>query len=198
CLPAASWKRPPNGLFREYGAAASRARTRADRCRLWAWFVRGVCSRAPPCLDVARRLRVDDHLEAAVDHAFAVERHLHGAGLRFEFLHHLRHGLVAHGPRRPQDPRETDGLVVATLDGHREGGHLAVRHVVAPALDELQGAVLPEQARRLLGVLAVDLAVGGGYRDNKSVDVAHGSFSFALNAASSAAMSIFTIFIMAS
>jgi hypothetical protein len=69
---------------------------------------------------------------------------------------------------------KTDRLVGLALDSERERRQLAVGHVVAPALDDLDRAVLLEDDRPGLGVAAIGLAVGGGNGGDESIDVAHG------------------------
>src|SRR5687768_16172580 len=92
----------------------------------------------------AARSGFDDDLEAAVDHALAVEGHGRRVGLHARVLHRLLHARVARLARRPDDPREDHRLVGIALHGHRERSHLALGHVVSPAFDDLQRAVLLE------------------------------------------------------
>ena len=116
--------------------------------------------------------------EAAVDHPLAVERHRVRVRLQPRVGHHLGHAGVARLARWPFDPGEDHRLVGLALHGHREGRDLALGHVVAPALDAPERAVLLEDGKRRLRVLAKGLAVRGGDRGDKSVDIAHAVSSF--------------------
>src|SRR5579864_578488 len=129
---------------------------------------------------LATESRIDQHLESAVDQPFAVEGHRILVRLKSRIGHHLLHGLVAHLLRRPRDPREDDGLVVLALHRHWKRRDLALRHVVAPALDQSQRAMLLEHCGDRFGMLPVALAIGGGYGNNESVDVVHNRSPFSV------------------
>src|SRR5579864_7620415 len=133
----------------------------------------------------ATESHVDQHLESAVDQPFAVEGHRILVRLKSRIGHHLLHPFVAHLFRRPGDPREDDGLVVLALHRHWKRRDLALRHVVAPALDQSQRAVLLEHYRGRFGVFLVALAIGGGYGNNESVDVVHDRSPFSVRKGSS-------------
>src|SRR5690606_11287327 len=92
-------------------------------------------------------LRVDDRLEAAVDHALAVEWHGSGVGLHARVSHHLLPALDTSLLRRPFRPGEDDDLVVPGLYRAPVVGQLALRHVVSPRFDDARGAALLEHHR---------------------------------------------------
>src|SRR5215217_1551743 len=118
----------------------------------------------------------DDHLEAAEDHPLAVEGHEAHVLLHARVLHRLLHPRVARRLRRPGDPREHHRLVVVALHGHGEGRDLALGYVVAPALDDGQGAMRLEHAGRGLCDAAVVVLLGGGNGNDEAIDVVHGNF----------------------
>src|SRR6266849_6057467 len=115
-----------------------------------------------------------NQLEAAVDQSFAVEGH-GPSRLHARVGHHLLGSVVAHGARRPDDPRKYDRFVLFAFDRHGERGDLAFRDIIAPTLDYFQRAVLLEYGRRPLGEFYVSFAVGLGHRDHKTIDVGHDS-----------------------
>src|SRR6185437_437096 len=88
--------------------------------------------------------RLYDHLESTIDEALAVEWHRVRVGLQPRVSHYLLPGFVAHLARRPRHPREHHRFVRLAVDRHRKGRQLALGHVIAPALDDVQRAVLPE------------------------------------------------------
>src|SRR5262245_47717629 len=116
---------------------------------------------------------LEQHVEAAVDQPLAVERHRVDVGTHAGVSHHLLHALVTHLARRPGDPREDDRLVLLALHCQRKGRQLALRYVVAPALDHLHCAVLLEDDRGGLGMLLVHVAIGRGNGRDESIDVTH-------------------------
>src|SRR3546814_14309365 len=85
-----------------------------------------------------RQSNVEDRGEAAVDHAPAVEKAV--VGVQARVVHDLRPGGVAGFLGRPFDPGIDDGLAVLRLYRPLVIGGLAVRQVVAPGLDDAQGA----------------------------------------------------------
>src|SRR5882672_2379196 len=77
-------------------------------------------------------LRLDEDLEAAVEHAFVVEGH--GLG-----IHHLRVDAITMRARLEHDPRERHRLAGLELDASRERhAHLHVQ-VVADTFPVLEG-----------------------------------------------------------
>src|ERR671932_785859 len=85
---------------------------------------------------------VQDRREAAEDHALAIEGH---------GLAHGLHPGVGHDPlvrgvsdflRGIFDPAEDDDLILLRLHGTAEVSELALRHVIAPALDHAVSAEL--------------------------------------------------------
>src|ERR1700730_10680126 len=114
-----------------------------------------------------------NHLEAAIDQAFAVERH--GLSrLHARVGHYLLGPFVTHGARRPDDPRKHDRFVLFAFDRHRERRDLALGDIIAPTLDHFQRAVFLEYGRRLLGKFPVSFTVGLGHWDHKTINVGHG------------------------
>ncbi len=90
-----------------------------------------------------RPLGIHNDLEAAEDHALAVERHGVHALLEPFVRHRGGHALVARLARGPQDPREHHRLVFLALDGHGERGDLAFRHIVALSTPPLSARRAP-------------------------------------------------------
>src|SRR5262252_8130791 len=115
-----------------------------------------------------------DRYEAAKDHALAVERHGVFIRLHARVAHKRLHAGVAHLARRPNDPREDDGLVRPALHRHRERRHLALWHIIAPTFDHLESALFLKDVGRLFSVLLELLPVCGGNRSDESVHIAHG------------------------
>src|SRR4030095_6935809 len=69
------------------------------------------------------------------------------------------------------DPREPDDLARLQLDGLRERRVLARLHVVADALEVLQGTVLAPHLAGLLGHPPVGRGLAPGHRENESINV---------------------------
>src|SRR6267154_31032 len=88
-----------------------------------------------PRLARGANLGADEHLEAAPEHALAVERMVlgvHHAGETWIF-HDLRHALVARGPRLVDHVGEHHGLVLLELYALRKRRDLTGLHVVGDA-----------------------------------------------------------------
>src|SRR5258706_1873689 len=122
---------------------------------------------------------VDDDLEAAEDHALAVERHrlrIHHV-FQARIGHHLLHDPVAVRAVLVDDVREPHHLVLLQLHRLRERSPLSRLHVVGDALLVVERAMvapdLPGRARHLHVRLALLLR----YRQYEPVHVSHG-FSF--------------------
>src|ERR1700730_16416870 len=114
-----------------------------------------------------------NHLEAAIDQAFAVEGHCLSR-LHARVGHHLLGPFVTHGARRPDDPRKHDGFVLFAFDCHGERRDLAFGDIIAPTLDHFQCAVFLDYGRRLLSEFHVSFTVGLGHWDHKTINVGHG------------------------
>lgn len=67
---------------------------------------------------------------------------------------------VAPLARGPRYPREHYRLVRLALDRPRKGRQLALGHVIALALGDVQRAVLPEYQGSLCHMLPVDFPIG--------------------------------------
>src|SRR5215471_9257255 len=65
------------------------------------------------------------------------------------------------------------GNDVTLPSGTSSPQHSAFGHIVPPALDEFQCAVLLEDDGGGFGMFLVDLAIGGGDRSNKSIVIRH-------------------------
>src|SRR5436309_9725440 len=106
-------------------------------------------------------LHLEQNLEAAEDHAFAVERHrLRIHHLREpRILHDLRVDAVAVGARLVCDPGEDHGLALLELDAARERRPLARLDVVGDAFAILERAALPPDLAGLLRHAAVVLGI---------------------------------------
>src|SRR5687767_7625437 len=91
---------------------------------------------------------LDDRLEAAPEHALAVERHvlrvhvLLPLGVRHEVLHDLLVDAVALAARAVDDEREDDRFAALQLHAPRKRGPLADIDVVGHRFDVLKGAIL--------------------------------------------------------
>src|SRR5262245_37931493 len=119
----------------------------------------------------------DQNLEPAEDQPPAVERHRIDVRLNTRIGHHLFHALVACLFGRPHDPGEHNCFVVLLPDGHRERRKLSIRDVVAPAFDQFQGPVIPENRCGLFGMLSIGVTIRSWHRRHKSIDVGHGRWS---------------------
>src|SRR5712691_8589619 len=106
------------------------------------------------------------HLEPAVEHALAVERHRLGVHHAREalVLHDLAHNAVAMLAILVDDPGKPDDLVLLQLDALRERGVLARLHVVRDALPVLERAVLPADPSHLPRDAKIGLLVPFRYR----------------------------------
>src|SRR5690606_23266798 len=91
-------------------------------------------------LAIACSLPVEDRLEAAVDHALAIERWIPVLILHALVGHRLRPAGVAGRLVGPFDPGVDHGLALLRLHRPAVVGQLAVRHVVPPGLDHTDGA----------------------------------------------------------
>src|SRR5688572_11400637 len=116
---------------------------------------------------------VDDRIEAAKDHALAVERHVREHLLHARVFHHLLVGGLVSRLVGVLDPGEDDGLVILGLYRTLEIGHLALGHVFPPAFDHPLYAELLEQLYGIRRLLEVLLLVGGRHRCHESLDVVH-------------------------
>jgi hypothetical protein len=81
---------------------------------------------------------------------------------------------IPDGFRWPGDPRKHHRLIVTPLHRHGEGRQRAVGHIVAPAFDHAQRAVLDTDRIAFAGVGKELLFVGGGYCKHETVDIGHG------------------------
>src|SRR3546814_4764527 len=117
----------------------------------------------------SRQSNVEDRGEAAVDHAPAVEKAV--VGVQARVVHDLRPGGVAGFLGRPFDPGIDDGLAVLRLYRPLVIGGLAVRQVVAPGLDDAQGAMLPEYSRDPCRPGGEAVSVAGAARYQRGVDI---------------------------
>src|SRR6185437_6629665 len=115
----------------------------------------------------------DDRLEAAVDHALAVERHGGELLLDRRVVHHLLIGGVAHLPARIFEPREDDFFLRLGVDCLAEVGDLAVGHVAVPSLDLPANAKSEEDGSSLAGVLAISLLVRLWHGRDESFEIGH-------------------------
>src|SRR5580704_5698428 len=120
------------------------------------------------------RSRLHKHFEAAVDETFAVKRHRVLVRLQAG----VRHNLVTHIARRPENPRENDRLVVLALDRHGKGRKFALGHIVLPAFDDFQCAVFLKDNGSGFGVYFIGFAISRRNGCNKSIYVVHGVLSF--------------------
>src|SRR6185436_13120157 len=113
--------------------------------------------RRPARSRTASFLEVDDHLEAAVEEALAVERHLLRVHHRREalVLHHLLVHAVAVLAVLVDDPGEPHCFTRLQLYRLRKRGPLALLHVVGDALLVVERAVLAPDLAGLGGHLPV-------------------------------------------
>src|SRR5713101_2590243 len=112
-------------------------------------------------------------LEAAVDHAFGVERQrfeVHHAG-EARVLHHLGNHAVAVLAGLVHHPGKPDDFAGLELDASRERGALAPFHVVGDAFPVLERAVLAPDLARLERHAAVGFDFLFWDRYNESIDV---------------------------
>src|SRR5262249_28140402 len=86
---------------------------------------------------------------------------------------HFLHYFVAMRARLVDDPGEDDRLVALKLDAARKRSPLAVGHVVADALVELERAVLQPDLGRELRHAAVLGELLLRNRNDKTIDVIH-------------------------
>jgi len=114
---------------------------------------------------------LDDHFKATVDHALSVERHGILVRLQARIGHDFLHALISHVARRPYDPREDDCFIVLAFDGHGKRRELPIGHIISPALDEFQRAVLLENHGSRFGMFFIDFAIGRGDSRNKSINI---------------------------
>src|SRR5260221_3668358 len=131
-------------------ALATSSRTSVMFSSLLEWLVR---ARSGGFGDLLQR--VEQWLEAAPEHALAVERHFHRAGLHLGIGHQLFPGRVAYFLARPQDEREDDIFVVRRLHRAIEIGSVAVLKTVAEALDRADRAMRASHCRELLRLTAI-------------------------------------------
>src|SRR5690625_1445383 len=203
--PAPSWD-PASFMWRRpYGARLRDAEAGIHKCELRS--PRPRTTKAPERLFLARsraRLQFNHRREAAENHPAAVKGHgvllLVHAGIGcFRLLHpagHGFHGCIARRLVGPFDPGEDDSLVLLRLHRFAEIRELALRHIIAPALDDTQSAELDEDAVAELCMLDEFLPVRHWHRNQETVNIAHCLSPSA--AASRVAISIFRIVIIAS
>src|SRR5690349_18586486 len=120
------------------------------------------------------RSEIDHALEAAEDHALAVERHVLVPG-DAGVLHHLRVDLVAVFARLVHDPRKEHGLARLQIHTLWERCELTGLHVVGLALVKLERPVLFPDLSGLAGHLTVGGDVGFRDRYDESIDIGHDS-----------------------
>src|SRR5688572_24277143 len=124
---------------------------------------------------------LDDRLEAAPEHALAVERQvlrvhvLLPLRIRFEVLHRLAVDTVALATRAVDDEREHDDLAAFQLHAPRERGALADIDVVRDRLHVLERAVLHPDLAGVLRHAPVSRQVPARDRQYVSIHVAHAS-----------------------
>ena len=128
-----------------------------------------------PALTGYSAVELDRRLEAAPEHAHAVERQVLGIGHAGQprVGHHLLVDAVAIAAVLVDDPREDHDLAVLQLHRLRERGDLARLHVIADAFGVLQRAVLQPDLAGLARQLLVGIQVLAGNRQHVTIDVAH-------------------------
>src|SRR6185503_17233318 len=120
---------------------------------------------------------VENFIEAAPEHALAVERHF---TLRPQALvgHNRLPGFVAPGLIGPLDEGEDDAFSILRLHRAVEVGDLAFGHVIAERFDHAGRAVLAESLRHLGGEIAIRLALALGNWHDESIHIAAARASF--------------------
>src|SRR3954451_821844 len=118
---------------------------------------------------------LDQNLEPAEDHPFAVERQ----GLRIHYachprvLHDLGVDAVAMRPRPVHDVGKDHGLATLELDAARERRPLSHFDIVGDAFAKSERAVIAPDLAELLRNAAVDLEILGRDRNDESIDIGH-------------------------
>src|SRR6478672_1144953 len=171
---------------------------RRVECTEPAAAIRGLCS-MDLCSDGPRRCgrrsasskgepklsSLDQHLEAAIDHALAVERHPlavhHGA--QPLVLHYFGVDAVAMSARLESYPREYHRLVRLELDATWKRRPFADFHVVGDAFAELERAVLTPDLAGLARHAPVVVQTLLRHRHHESIDIGHPSTLLAYFAA---------------
>ena len=125
-------------------------------------------------IGAATAANVDEWIEAAEDHALAVERHLRHL-LHARIGHHLFVRGVARRLVGVLHPAEDHGLIRGCLDRALEIVELALGNIVAPGLDHAVGTEFLEHRQRLAGMFEIGLPVGGGHGDYEALQVHGGS-----------------------
>src|ERR1044072_531553 len=111
-------------------------------------------------------LSLDQNLEPAPEHAFAIEREslgVHHVGQTRGF-HHFSVDAVAMCAGLEHDPGEDHRLAGFQLDALRERGELAWFHVVGHTLAKFNGAMLEPDFSRLLSHAGVGPQIFLWYR----------------------------------
>src|SRR6185437_4614011 len=126
-------------------------------------------------VDVAAALAafLYDRLEAAVDHALAVEWHRGELLLDRRIAQHLFVGCVARLPVRIFEPCENDLLVRLGVDCFAEVGDLAFRDVAVPGFDLPSNAEPQEDRSGLACVFAIGILVCLWHWRDESFEVGH-------------------------
>src|SRR5262245_52072483 len=104
------------------------------------------------CFPSPGRLRLDEQVEAAIDHALGVEGHVlrvHHPG-KTRVLHRLCVDLVAVRARLKDDPGEDHRLARLELDALREARKLSRLHVLGDVLADLERAMFAPDFSGLL------------------------------------------------
>jgi hypothetical protein len=115
----------------------------------------------------------DHRLEAAKDHALAIEGAV-GGGFHAWVLHEFFHAGIAGGLVGPFHPGEHYGFVLRCLYGATEIGELAIGYIVTLALHDPDGAIFHENGVEGAGVRDELFPVGVGYGDHETINVGHG------------------------
>src|SRR5690349_15903388 len=115
----------------------------------------------------------DDALEAAPEHALAVEGHLRRVHrlLELRILHHRLADAIAIFLVAIHDPTQRDHLVVLELNGLGKRRDLPRLSVVADRVGEVQSAAADMGVAPFLGHALVSFEVGTGNGDDESVEV---------------------------
>src|SRR3954447_4166143 len=123
----------------------------------------------------ARASSLDQHLESAQDHPFAVERQslrIHDAR-HPRVLHDLGVDAVAMRPRLVQDVGKDHGLAALELDAARERRPFSHFDIVGDAFAKCERAVIAPDLAELPRNAAVHLEIPGRNRNDESIDIAH-------------------------